>query len=111
MTMRRKPGPPDEPVELVRVGSIEAEIIASRLRDAGIAAGVSGPGSVGNLVAVQFSDGCRVMVRRDELDRAEALLAEFGGTDPGGGSVDDDELATQAEEAGEQSDFGDGAVI
>ena len=111
MTRRPRSGPPDEPVELVRVGSIEAEILAGRLRDAGIAAGVSGPGTVGNLVAVQFSDGCRVMVRRDELDRAEALLAEFGGTDPSVGSVDDAELAAQAEEAGEGPDFGDGAVV
>ena len=93
------------------MGNIEAEILASRLRDAGIAAGVSGPGSIGNLVAVQFSDGCRVMVRRDDLARAEALIAEFGGTDPSVGSVDDGELATQAEEAGGDSDFGDGAIV
>lgn len=95
----------------MRVSTIEAEILAGRLRDAGIAAGVSGPGTIGTLVAVQFSDGCRVMVRRDDLERAEALLAEFGGTDADGGAVDDTELAAQAEEAGGESDFGDGARL
>jgi hypothetical protein len=109
MPKRARVGPPDEPVELTRVGSIEAQIVVGRLRAAGIDAVVSGPGSIGNLVAVQFADGVRVMVRRFDLDAAHALLAEAGGDDAPV-PVDDAELLAQAEAAG-PDDYDDGARL
>jgi hypothetical protein len=104
---RRRPGPPDEPVELVRLPNTEAEIVASRLRDEGIDVRVFAAGSAADLVAIQFSHGSRVMVRRDALDAAEALLSEWGGPEAG---VTDAELAAQAR-AATDTDSGDGAVV
>jgi hypothetical protein len=109
MPKRRKDGPPDEPVELTRVGTVEAQILVARLQAAGIAATVSGPGTIGNLVAVQFADGARVMVRREDLDAAEQLLADGGG-DESRVPVDDADLLAQAEAAG-GDDYDDGARV
>ena len=105
MARPRKDGPPDEPVEVVKLPNTEAEIVASRLRDAGIDATVFASGSSADLVEIQFSHGSRVMVRRDALDAAEAVLAEWADT-----GVTDSELAAQADAAVE-TDSGDGAVI
>jgi hypothetical protein len=111
MARRRRTGPPDEPVELVSLGSTEAEMVASRLRNEGIDAAVFSAGSVADLVAIQFSHGSRVMVRRDELSVAASLLAAWGGPDTAGTRVDDAELSDQAVAAAEDSEFGDGAVV
>lgn len=107
MSRRTRTGPPDEPVELVGLPDTEAQIVASRLRDEGIDAQVFASGSVADLVAIQFSHGSRVMVRRDALEAAAALLAEWGDADA---RVDDAELAAQAG-ASADTDFGDGAVV
>ena len=107
MARRRKDGPPDEVVELVGLPDTEAQIVASRLRDEGIDAQVFASGSVADLVAIQFSHGSRVMVRRDAFDAAAALLAQWGAP---GARVDDAELAAQAGASGD-AEFGDGAVV
>ena len=111
MARGTRPGPPEEPVELVSLGSTEAEMVATRLRNEGIDAVVFSAGSVADLVAIQFSHGSRVMVRRDELEVAASLLAAWGGPDAVGTGVDDAELAAQAIEAGQETDFGDGARL
>ena len=49
----------DEPVELMRINPVEAELIAAHLRDAGIPVAVLGIGTAGELVALQFSEGSR----------------------------------------------------
>ena len=111
MARRPRSGPPDDPVELVSLGSTEADLVASRLRAEGIDANVFAVGTTADLVAIQFSHGSRVMVRRDELEAAAALLADWGGPDAPGPGVDDAELGAQAVAAGDDADFGDGAVV
>ena len=111
MSRRTRSGPPDEPVELVSLSNTEAEIVASRLRNEGVDAVVFAAGGVADLVAIQFSHGSRVMVRREELGVAASLLAAWGGPDGTGGRVDDAELAAQAIAADDESDFGDGARL
>ena len=49
-------------------------------------------GGVADLVAIQFSHGSRVMVRRDALAVAASLLAAWGGPTT---VVDDAELAAR----------------
>jgi hypothetical protein len=111
MARRTRSGPPDEPVELVSLGSTEAEIVAARLRSEGIDATVFAAGGTADLVAIQFSHGSRVMVRRDELEAAAALLGEWGGPDAGDPGISDAELSDQAAAAGDDADFGDGARL
>jgi hypothetical protein len=111
MARRRVDGPADEPVELVSLSATEAEIVASRLRTEGIDAVVFAAGGTADLVAIQFSHGSRVMVRRDELKAASALLAEWGGPDAGDAGISDAELTAQATAAGDEDDFGSGARV
>ena len=107
MARQRRDGPPDEPVELVSLPETEAQIVASRLRDEGIDAQVFASGSIGDLVAIQFSHGSRVMVRRDALETAAGFLVAWSGPDA---AVSDADLAAQAG-AGAETEFGDGAVV
>jgi len=107
MARRRNDGPPDEPVELVRLPDTEAQIVSSRLRDEGIDAQVFASGSAVDLVNVQFAHGSRVMVRRDALDDAEAWLTRWNDE---AGSVDPAELDAQAR-AATDGDSDDGAVV
>ena len=111
MSRRTRTGPPDEPVELVSLGATEAEMVASRLRSEGVEAVVFSAGSVADLVAIQFSHGSRVMVRRDQLPVAASLLAAWGGPDRAATRVDDADLSDQAIAAGDDLDFGDGARV
>ena len=94
-------------MELVGLPDTEAQIVASRLRDAGVDAQVFASGSAADLVAIQFSHGSRVMVRRDALETATALLREWDAPDA---AVDEAELAAQAG-AGTDTEFDDGAVV
>jgi len=93
----------DEPVELMRINAVEAELIASHLRDAGIPTAVLAIGTAAELVAVQFSEGSRVMVGRSDLAAARAALADL--------SIDASDLEAQAEAATDRSDPGSGAVV
>jgi hypothetical protein len=111
MSRHTRTGPPDEPVELVSLGNTEADLLASRLRAEGVDATVFAAGTTADLVAIQFSHGSRVMVRRDELAAASALLAEWGGPDAPDPGVDDAELGAQAVAAGDEAEFGDGAIV
>lgn len=111
MARRPRSGPPDEPIELVSLSATEAEIVASRLRAEGIDAVVFAAGGTADLVAIQFSHGSRVMVRREALEAASALLAEWGGPDAGDAGISDADLTAQATAAGDEDDHGDGARV
>jgi len=97
----------DDPVELGRFGPIEAQSIAALLRSGGIPAtlreispftGQAGP-------ALGFAEGSGVLVRRADLDVAEALVRQSDD-----GTFTDEDLAAQAEAAA-GTDFGNGAVV
>ena len=103
--------PDDVAVELVNLSAIEAELVAAQLRNAGIPAEVVGVGITGELVAVQYTQGSRVMVRRRDLAAARAVIAELPVDGPTVSLVDDDALAAQAEAATDWSDPESGAVV
>lgn len=100
-----------DPAEFVNVSAVEAELIAARLRDAGIPAEVLGVGTAGELVAVQFTQGSRVMVNRADLAAAREAVADLFDTDELISPIDDDGLAAQAEAAAGWSDPDTGAVV
>jgi hypothetical protein len=62
-----------EVIELIRVQPIEAEVIAARLRAAGIPA-TAGADSV--YPSLAFASGVPVLVPAEDAARAEAILAE-----------------------------------
>jgi hypothetical protein len=71
---RQVPGEQHEPeVELVRVQPIEAEVIAARLRSAGIDATV---GPIPVYESVGFTDGVPVYVHGSDVAAAAALIGE-----------------------------------
>lgn len=104
--------PGDDPVELTRLGAVEAELLAAQLRDAGIPTEVSDVWAGGELVAVRYSEGSRVLVRRADLERGLAFLDEFDSKPDHGTPIDADDLAAQAEAAADDpSDPSSGAVV
>jgi threonine dehydrogenase-like Zn-dependent dehydrogenase len=106
------PFPPDDDlVELTTINAFEAEVVAAQLRGAGIPTLVFGVGTAGLLSAVQLAEGSRVMVRRTDLDAAETVVAALFGGDPVNVPIDDDELASLAEESAGWSDPSTGAVV
>jgi hypothetical protein len=69
--------PDDDLAEVTRVNSVvEAQLIASQLRAEGIAAAEYGDATAGLLGIVDHMEGARVMVRREDLDRATAVVQE-----------------------------------
>jgi hypothetical protein len=70
---RQAKAPKDGVVELTRVQPIEAEVIAARLRAAGIPATVDADSVYPSL---SFADGVPVFVPAGEAPRARALLEE-----------------------------------
>jgi hypothetical protein len=84
---------------------------AAQRRDAGIPPAVSDVWAGGELVAVRFSEGSRVLVRRADLERGLALLDEFESTPDHGVPIDDADLAAQAEAAAGDTDPSTGAVV
>ena len=101
----------DDPVELVNVSAVEAEMIAGQLRGAGILAQVNNVGTAGQLLAVQFTEGSRVMVRRADLAAARTTMEAVSGIDEASAPVDESDLAAQAEAAKDWSDPGSGTVV
>ena len=114
-TTHTKPSGPfthdDLTVELVRLSAVEAELVAAQLRSAGIRVAVTAVGTTGDLVAIQFTQGSRVMVRRGDLATARAALAELSVNGKPIVPVDDAGLAAQAEAATGWSDPESGAVV
>ena len=101
----------DDPVELVNVSAVEAEMIAGQLRGVGIQAQVNNVGTAGQLIAVQFTQGSRVMVRREDLEAAQRAMENLSGIDDASALVDPADLAAQAEAARDWSDPGSGTVV
>ena len=101
----------DDPVELASLSAVEAEMVAARLRGAGIPALVFGVGTGGLLSALQYSFGSRVMVRRADLAAAQAFSSDLLDGGEQSTPIDDDELAAQAEQSAGWSDPDTGAVV
>ncbi|MDQ1508408.1 MAG: hypothetical protein QOG50_252 [Actinomycetota bacterium] len=103
--------PDDDLVEVATTNAVDAELIAGRLRGAGIRAAVFGVGTAGDLLALQHVEGSRVMVRRADRDEAERFLAELVDTSAANPPIDEDELASLAEKSKGWSDPSSGAVV
>jgi hypothetical protein len=108
---RRPSSPDDDSVEVTRVSAIEAELVAAQLRGAGIRAGVLGVGTGGELAAIQFTYGSRVMVRRSDFAAAQRVLAQLPGEAQALEPIGDDELGALAEKSAGWSDPETGAVV
>jgi len=102
--------PDDDLVAVATTNAVDAELIAGRLRGAGIHAAVFGVGTAGDLLAIQHVEGSRVMVRRADRDVAERFVAELGDASAAT-PIDEDELASLAEESKGWSDPSSGAVV
>src|SRR3954469_9036418 len=106
-------GPDDDIAEVMRANSgVEAAMIAAELRAAGIPAAEYGDATAGMLGTIDHMEGARVMVRRDDLDRATVIAQEVVDrerepVDP----VDDAALAKLAEESEGYSDPDTGAQV
>ena len=70
-------GPADDLVEVARFSFVEAELAAAQLRGAGIEATAFAVGTAGELVALQHSEGSRVMTRRADAEAAKRILADL----------------------------------
>ncbi len=106
-------GPDDDIAEVIRTNSIiEAAAIAAELRAAGIPAAEYGDATAGMLGTIDHMEGSRVMVRRDDLDRATVVAQQVVDRDRApSGTVDDGELARLAEEAAGYRDPETGAEV
>jgi hypothetical protein len=70
-------GPDDDIAEAFRANSfVEAQMIASTLRAAGIPAAEYGDATAGMLGTLDHMEGARVMVRRDDLGPATVIVQE-----------------------------------
>src|SRR5689334_15618481 len=106
-------GPDDDIAEVLRVNSrVEAAYIAAELRDAGIPAAEYGDATAGMLGTLDHMEGARIMVRRDDLDRAtEIAQAVVDREDEPVSPAEDAELARLAEESEGYSDPDTGAQV
>lgn len=103
--------PDDDLVEVATSNAVDAELIAAQIRGAGIQAVVFGVGTAGDLLTVQHAEGSRVMVRRADHEAAAAVVSGLSANDSTAAPIDDDELATLAEESKGWSDPSSGAVV
>jgi hypothetical protein len=76
-TAENRLSPDDDLVEVARFSFVEAELAAAQLRGAGIEAAVFAVGTAGELVALQHSEGSRVMTRRADAEAAKQILADL----------------------------------
>lgn len=99
-------------VEVMRVGIAEAELVAARLRAAGVPATVFAVGTAGELASIQYSEGSRVMVRRGDAADARRVVIDLFEEPDTRGQISDEELARLAEVAcDDRGDPGSGAVV
>jgi len=103
--------PDDDLVAVATTNAVDAELIAGRLRGAGIHAAVFGVGTAGDLLAIQHVEGSRVMVRRADHEAAQIFVAELSDTIDADAPIDDDTLASLADESKGWSDPSTGAVV
>jgi len=103
--------PDDDLVPVATTNAADAEMIAAQLRVTGIRAAVFGPGTAGLLMALQFTEGSRVMVRLADRDAAEKFIADLSATAGAAAPIDDDTLASLADASKGWSDPSTGAVV
>lgn len=103
--------PDDDLVPVATTNAVDAEMIAAQLRGTGIHAAVFGVGTAGALMTVQYSEGSRVMVRRADREAAEKFMADLSETADATAPIDDDTLASLADESKGWSDPSTGAVV
>ena len=103
--------PDDDLVVVATTNAVDAEMIAAQLRGSGIPAAVFGVGTAGALLTVQYSEGSRVMVRRADREAAETFMADLSETADATAPIDDDTLASLADESKGWSDPSTGAVV
>src|SRR4051794_18287109 len=108
--------PDDDLVEAMRANSVvEAQAIASELRDAGLPAAVYGDATAGMLGTIDHMEGTRIMVRREDLDTATPIVQRAVNREQQPMSAADNaELSRLAEAAAEPEGWTDpdtGAVV
>ena len=103
--------PDDDLVAVATTNAVDAEMIAAQLRGRGIPAAVFGVGTAGALMTVQFAEGSRVMVRRADREAAEEFMADRSETPDATAPIDDDTLASLADQSKGWSDPSTGAVV
>ena len=103
--------PDDDLVAVATTNAVDAEMIAAQLRGAGIPAAVFGVGTAGALIAVQYSEGSRVMVRRVDREAAENFMADLSQTTIATAPIVDETLASLADASKGWSDPSTGAVV
>jgi hypothetical protein len=103
--------PDDDLVAVATTNAFDAEVIAAQLRGTGIPAAVFGAGTAGALLTVQFVEGSRVMVRRADCEAAGKVMADLSETADATAPIDDDTLASLADESKGWSDPSTGAVV
>jgi len=103
--------PDDDLVAVATTNPVDAEMIAARLRGAGIRAAVFGVGTAGALLSVQYSEGSRVMVRRADRGAAETIVSDVSEETDTATPIDDEILASLADESKDWSDPSGGAVV
>ena len=103
--------PDDDLVAVATTNAVDAEMIAARLRGGGIRAAVFGVGTAGALLTVQYAEGSRVMVRQADREAAEQLIADLSESGGAPAPIDDDTLASLADESKGWSDPSTGAVV
>jgi hypothetical protein len=105
------PGHIDDPVvELTHLPTLQAEIVATRLRAEGIPAAVFAEGFAAWMLN-EFTGARRVMVLERDHERAQEILDDLFSSDALSSSVDDADLAAQAEAADGSTDPDTGAVV
>jgi hypothetical protein len=101
----------DDPVvELTHLPTMQAEIVATRLRAEGIPAAVFAEGFAAWMLN-ELTGARRVMVLERDRDHAQEILDDLFSSDELSVSFDDDELAAQAEAADASTDPDTGAAI
>jgi hypothetical protein len=69
----------DELVPVANLGAVEAQLVAGRLREAGIEAVVNTNDSGGTQPQLGFSEGATVMVRRRDAATAAEVVRDVPG--------------------------------
>jgi putative signal transducing protein len=97
-------------VELTLLPTMQAEIVATRLRAEGIPAAVFAAGFAAWMLN-ELTGARRVMVLERDRDHAQEILDDLFSSDELAVSFDDDELAAQAEAADPSTDPDTGAAV
>jgi hypothetical protein len=73
---RERADPGDDLVEVARLGVVEAELVAGKLREAGMKVAVLGNEVGGGYPQLWHAEGARIMVRRRDAEAAGSVLSQ-----------------------------------